>query len=1178
MLVVLTVTRQLYLFSNDGTLIHQTGFAIDGPGGDDLVAYHTHFMNVYGNPEKSFHNCIAVRGASVYILGTTHLLTSRLLPWKERIQVLRGAGDWMGALNMGMTFYDGHAHGVIDLPRSLDAVQEAIMPYLVELLLSYVDEVFSYISVAFCNQIEKVERQDDLRNESGSVHSEIKEQFTRVGGVAVEFCVHIRRTDILFDEIYSKFRAVKHRDTFLELLEPYILRDMLGSLPPEIMQALVEHYSSNGWLQRVEQCVLHMDISSLDFNQVVRLCREHGLFGALIYLFNKGLDDFKAPLEELLNVTRNSQGKDATGLGYRLLVYLKYCFSGLAFPPGHGTLPPMRLPSLRADLVRFLLENYEAGSPQPTSSLSSGGRYPNLYHLLQLDTEATLDVLRCAFVDDDSPKPDISSDNNSEVQKEQLLKQDATDESQNILVQNTVDALALMIETETLRDSAKIGDDGSAEAWPSKGDIGYVFEFIAQYIASGKAQVSKRVLSKILEYLTSQNDFSLSIPTHLPGILKGREKRVLALLEVVPDTDWNSSYVLTLCESAHFYQVCGLIHTMRRHYLEALDSYMKEVGEPIHTFLYINNMLEQLSNSELNEFQSAIMTRIPELLGLSREGTLLLVVNHFYKEMPHILSILRSHPERMFLYLKTVIEVHLSGTLDFSQLLKGPSLDGLMGRKVKAQPKDLEAYLERISDFPKRMRNNPVPVTDDMIELYVELLCRYERNSVLKFLETFDSYRVEHCLRLCQEHGIIDAAAFLLERVGDVGSALSLTLSGLNDKFTELDQELATSLKATRGRSSRIEHYNTILKTKEVDDIESILKACVGLCQRNTPRLQPDQSEMLWFKLLDSFCAPLIDSSTDNSSSKEGKLMPDTLGMLEDDESCTIRWKIGKSHKGAHILRKLFSLFIKEIVEGMIGFIPLPSIMSKLLTDNSGHEFGDFKLTILGMLGTYGFERRILDTAKSLIEDDSFYTMNLLKKGASHGYAPRSLMCCICSCALTKNTSSFRVRVFNCGHATHLECEFLDNESSRTGSPSGCPVCMPKTNAQKPRNKSALSDNSLFNKVPRPERSSLGSATLLPHDDSIENAYGLHQMSRFEILSNLGKDQKLAHVENMPQLRLAPPAVYHERIQKGPQPLSGGNGRGVTNPSRKLRDIKVKGTSLRFPLKTSIFGKEKMTR
>lgn len=112
------------------------------------------------------------------------------------------------------------------------------------------------------------------------------------------------------------------------------------------MQALVEHYSSKGWLQRVEQCVLHMDISSLDFNQVcrdicvywtkvvyyvffltssyhfpqvVRLCQEHGLYGALIYLFNKGLNDFRAPLEELLAVLLKSEREADAALGYGLL-------------------------------------------------------------------------------------------------------------------------------------------------------------------------------------------------------------------------------------------------------------------------------------------------------------------------------------------------------------------------------------------------------------------------------------------------------------------------------------------------------------------------------------------------------------------------------------------------------------------------------------------------------------------------------------------------------------------------------------------------------------------------------------------------------------------------------------------------------------------------------------------
>lgn len=211
MLVVLTSTGQLNLFAKDGTVIHQTSFGVDGIGGDELLSYHTHFINIYGNPEKAYHNSIAVRGASIYILGPTHLIVSRLLPWKERILVLRKAGDWMGALNMAMTLYDGHAHGVIDLPRTLDAVHEAIMPFLEELLTSYVDEVFSYISVAFCNQIGKPDQSNDSNNRSNSVHSEIKDQYTRVGGVAVEFCCHIKRTDILFDKISSKFMDVHVR-------------------------------------------------------------------------------------------------------------------------------------------------------------------------------------------------------------------------------------------------------------------------------------------------------------------------------------------------------------------------------------------------------------------------------------------------------------------------------------------------------------------------------------------------------------------------------------------------------------------------------------------------------------------------------------------------------------------------------------------------------------------------------------------------------------------------------------------------------------------------------------------------------------------------------------------------------------------------------------------------------
>lgn len=98
-----------------------------------------------------------------------------------------------------------------------------------------------------------------------------------------------------------------------------------------------------------------------------------------------------------------------------------------------------------------------------------------------------------------------------------------------------------------------------------------------------------------------------------------------------------------------------------------------------------------------------------------------MVTDHFNEEGSHILSELRSRPKSLFLYLKTVIEIHLSGTLDFSYLRKDEPVDVSGGRRMKDQSKELEAYFEQISGFPKLLRSNPLHVTDDMIELYLEV-------------------------------------------------------------------------------------------------------------------------------------------------------------------------------------------------------------------------------------------------------------------------------------------------------------------------------------------------------------------------------------------------------------------------------------------------------------------------
>ncbi|KAJ6807507.1 vacuolar protein sorting-associated protein 8-like protein [Iris pallida] len=1180
MLVVLTLRGQLCLFSKDGNELHRTSFLVDGFGMDDIIMYHTHFTNSFGNPEKAYHNSIAVRGATIYILGPMHLIISRLLPWKERIQVLQRAGDWMGALDMAMRLYDGHAHGVIDLPRTVDAIREAIMPYLVELILSYVDEVFSYISVAFCNQIGKVGQEGPMITDS-SVRPEREEQYARVGGVAVEFCVHIKRTDLLFDSIFSKFVAVEHGGAFLEILEPYILRDMLGSLPPEIMQALVEHYSGKGWLQRVEQCVLHMDISSLDFNQVVKLCREQGLYGALIYLYNRGLDDFRAPLEELLLVIQNKPKNDVADIGYRMLVYLKYCFQGLAFPPGHGSLSPSRLPSVRKDLLLFLLEDSKPVASRVFESFeSSGVNCPNLCYLLCLDTEATLEILKYAFAEEvhNCSGKSLHDPGTSSTVLENKNNFGSV-EDQNVVVQRTADVLILLLDLES--DSIRsFKMDDNTEVWPLRKDLGHLLEFIAFLVTCKRATISGRVLKHILEYLTSCN-LPLGPSTKIENFQ--REKQVIALLKALPQNEWNSSYVLHLCSEAHFYQACGLIHTIKGQYIAALDSYMKDLDEPVHTFAFINSMLVQLKSTEASSFQSAVISRIPELVLLSREFTYFLVVDHFNAESQNILLKLHSHPQSLFLFLKTAVDVHLSGILKFS-LPKTSNDSHVPAGRICDIPDELEIYLERLSNFPKLLHHNTIEVTDEMAELYLELLCQYERKLVLKFLETFENYRLEHCLRLCQEYGVTDAAAFLLERVGDVGGALVLVMTGLHEKIDLL--VAATENKCSEKHSSKFteaEQFVSILNLTEVICVRDVLHASIGLCQRNTQRLNPQESESLWFRLLDSFSEPLrrfCCSKETVESQNHPYQLSSTSDTKVDSEKSLSRWRFPKLNNPTRILRRLFSQFVGEIIEGMAGFIPLPEIMAKLLSDNGNQEFGDFKLTILGMLGSYGYERRILDTAKSLIEDDTFYTMGLLKKGASHAFAPQNLTCCICGCALSKDSTTLGVRVFNCGHSTHLHCESEGSEQFNKFSSFGCPICLPKKNSRT-KSKSVLVDNGLVTNSASSSLRTQGISNVQHlREPDIEKPYGTQQMSRFEILSNLQKAQKSFQIETIPQLRLSPPAIYHEKVQKGTGPLVGETSSAAVKHEKptnrwQLRELKPKGALKRFPLKSNLFGPEK---
>lgn len=166
--------------------------------------------------------------------------------------------------------------------------------------------------------------------------------------------------------------------------------------------------------------------------------------------------------------------------------------------------------------------------------------------------------------------------------------------------------------------------------------------------------------------------------------------------------------------------------------------------------------------------------------------------------------------------------------------------------------------------------------------------------------------------------------------------------------------------------------------------------------------------------------------------------------------------------------------------------------MDKLISPFSLLLFKDFLFFPDSLVSCFSFFTQ--DAAKSLIEDDTFYTMSLLKKGASHGFAPKSSVCCICNCLLTKNAVTTGIRIFNCGHAIHLHCEASEVDSSSKGSSSGCPICLPNQKPQKSRNKSIVTENGLVNRFSSRRQPPHYGSTIHHHDNDLsENMYGGQQ-------------------------------------------------------------------------------------
>jgi len=154
------------------------------------------------------------------------------------------AGKWVEALGLALDFYQGRARAVEGLPKDMRQAKLELSLKIEQLLRDYVQVNLG------------------IQNPRDPKH------FDSIATIAIDYCLCINREDILFEQLLPIFRAAQKHGLLLQKLEPFIVGDKLTKLPPEVIQSLVQYYSTHNMLRRVEQIILHLDISQLDFHAV----------------------------------------------------------------------------------------------------------------------------------------------------------------------------------------------------------------------------------------------------------------------------------------------------------------------------------------------------------------------------------------------------------------------------------------------------------------------------------------------------------------------------------------------------------------------------------------------------------------------------------------------------------------------------------------------------------------------------------------------------------------------------------------------------------------------------------------------------------------------------------------------------------------------------------------------
>ncbi|TNN63967.1 Vacuolar protein sorting-associated protein 8 [Liparis tanakae] len=217
--------------------------------------------------EKACYQSVSSYAGQIVYLGT------------KRIDFLLKQEYFVEALSLAWSFHEGTAKAVVGLLGDPMKRKGVVSDKMVEILFQLAEHALKK-----CPEHGKIQV--------------MEQHFHDVVPVLVDYCLLLKRADLMFNQLYAQLvENTVAKGVFLESLESYIVADRLGHLTTPIMRDLLAHYHGNGMMDSLERCIVHLDVTSLDIQQVVQVCWENQLYDAMIYVFNSGMNDYITPME-----------------------------------------------------------------------------------------------------------------------------------------------------------------------------------------------------------------------------------------------------------------------------------------------------------------------------------------------------------------------------------------------------------------------------------------------------------------------------------------------------------------------------------------------------------------------------------------------------------------------------------------------------------------------------------------------------------------------------------------------------------------------------------------------------------------------------------------------------------------------------------------------------------------